>query len=373
MDEENEKPNLEKISEEPSVELIDELPNDIPEETIIESAPAVGSAPVIDTTVDSRSNQPHPKKSKKSLIIILLVAFILVGAAACCYFFWPRKTALDAFKDEFSSAENVALSSNNTFTFKDPSLFGAKSADINFSVASLELPTDLNAEVNIVTDADDEIFIKFAGKISASGELFLKVDNLENFLDDMNLSPIFGLIFGEDFYDFSISEFDGKWWEIDGRGANLLSSIFSEEDFNNEEITCQLNDIKLRESGIISVSNNHIKKNSKVFPLVIDSDKVAALLENVCLGQDITLFDLDDLAAKIGELPTLSLELSDGELAPRVYASRENSEYIFNSSTKILFENSKPRFETPEEYSPLSELLGLYYASAPIPEEIDEE
>ena len=80
MDEENEKKKLEQISEEPSVELIDELPNDIPEQEIIESAPAVGSVPVIESTAPPTPPTP-PKRSKKGPIITIICILLAIIAA----------------------------------------------------------------------------------------------------------------------------------------------------------------------------------------------------------------------------------------------------------------------------------------------------
>ncbi|MBQ2660036.1 hypothetical protein IJF86_01255 [Candidatus Saccharibacteria bacterium] len=385
MDEENEKKKLEQISEEPSVELIDELPNDIPEQEIIESAPAVGSVPVIESTAPPTPPTP-PKRSKKGPIITIICILLAIIAAVCIFLFWPKTTPLEDFSEKFTTAENIALVSSNSFTFKNPELVGAKSIDVIFSASSLELPTDLSAEIDIFSDYNEEFSLTVDAKITADGDVYLKFKNAEEFLSDINLSEILRLIFGEDFYDFGITEIDDEWWKVDGDDFAFISSLFTDQDsLETGHATCfgqALKNINLRDSGIVSISQKSrtatgiSQEKSNLFPLVIDSDALEDTFSGVagCFAGSEGAVSSSRLAAFIGDAPTFYLELGSEDFAltyPRVFASAENSEYIFNSSTDIIF-GAKSDFRSPDSYLLLSDLLSLYYIQLG-PDVIDEE
>lgn len=397
MDKENENPNLEAISQEPTieseptVELVENLPNTIPESEATESKLVIDeevstptpqeniisdteptSAPKADianspinTEDNSVSNQSsQPKKSHKGLIVFLIILVVSLCAAGLIWFLARKPTPENVFDlavKNFESAKNISLTSTNNFNFKNPELSGAKNATAEFHFSSLELPTEGSLDLNFLTVDDDEIFISLKTKISADGEIFLNLENLENFLDDMSFSPVLEMFLGEDFYRFAVSELDGEWWQLDKEG---IDTIFSATDANSDYdaiATCFKNsDFNSRDLSFISPSET--KTDSKdTFLLKFDSDKFAEKNESFLSCFNSSTNELkDELENFMGELPEVFAEVDDSNHFSKIYTSNRTEDYQLESVVEFSYSDKKSTFSLPESYLPLSDLVGLF-------------
>lgn len=351
MDEEKDL-SLEKLPEEPVLEVV--------EENIEEQEK--------DSTEEVEKT---PKKSNKifyTCLIFVLIAFV-VALLVSAFKKETPDSILNEATNNFYNAKNIALASTHKFEFNDPELSGAENAELTFSLSSLSLPTDVNFGINIVTVDGDEILANLKAKVTKDRKVYINTSNLENFLDDMNFSPILSIMLGEDFYYKLVSEVDEEWWEIDNDVINFISDVSDAENTEKaKEMVACLNE-KTKNFSVKNLkflSATPVKNKLRTFELHIDSDELANLTYEPanCLSEVSKEILSERLAATIGELPNIFIDVDDTNHFSRIYFYDENSTYSSESIIKLTY-NEDFVFETPESYAPFSELLELYKSTNP--------
>ena len=349
--------NLKKEESEPVVELVDELPNDLPDDSEKETKDPENE--------EDEKTEEDAKKRKVSVVIFVILGIMLAIAIFGFIFSFKQKTPLEKFAEDFKNTKNVSLESETNVAYKKFDKYDAKNLKIVFSTSSLEFPADLSGKVNIITTEGDEIFLNLDAKLVSASEFYLKFSNVENFLDDMNLSPLISIVVGEEVYSSVVRGMEDEWVKFDADELSRLTSMLLDRELSNSDIsTCLANTsskTNLKESGIVLP----LTKAENNVPLFIDSDKIAELIKNPinCFVPSETTSEklAEDFAAGIGELPTFYLEAHDqnreNKVFTQVYSNSDNSRRSFSSLTNIILDSSHPDLETPEDYLFFSDLI----------------